>query len=195
MTTTDTHSMHPRDISSAVYTAVIARGTGSFSLQDVAPAETWGTLLRGETSQLLVGGALNGALGALRDLEAVALDVEACSTVPPGGAVTVSDMERARHWLTDGLSGPANPRAEQTRVTDTLAARAWLNHPVRLTSLIVAVYAVASQAGDRARTVRSRASSPICPYERVTAGSASGRPRGGRHRSACGPVKPPRAAA
>jgi hypothetical protein len=137
---------HYFSVYKAMERSVSSRQAVSFSLHDIAPIETWTAHLRGETSHFLVGGALSGALAALRAVAALPLDVACCPDAPPGGAVNASDMQLARSWLSDGLRREANLPAEQTTVTDVLAARGWLNHSIRLTSLILAVYSVASFA-------------------------------------------------
>lgn len=147
---TDSQSAFPLDIYSELRRGVIERATSSFSLQDIASVETWATHVQGDTGHLLVGGALSGALDALRDLGVLPIDVEACSVTPRGGAVTPGDMALARLWLADGLRGPIDPEKEQRGVTNMLAARGWLNHSVRITSLILALYLVASRVANSA---------------------------------------------
>lgn len=158
MSTTIAPPAHHRDVYRALERALTAEDARSFSLQDIAPLDTWAALLRGETSQYLVGGALSGALDALRTIDAIPMDAEGCSIVPPGGAITQTDMTMARQWLSDGLRGQGDLLGEQTVVTNTLAARGWLNHSVRITSLILAIYCVASESADRARAALRRAS-------------------------------------
>ncbi|QNA93585.1 MULTISPECIES: hypothetical protein [unclassified Microbacterium] len=69
---------------------------------------------------ILVGGALSGALEALRARNATAADVLGCPIVDIGGAVTADDMRQAVAWLAEGVASPKNHENEQQNVTDVL---------------------------------------------------------------------------
>lgn len=142
---------HYRRVKEEVNRAVLDRESVPFSLQDIAPFDTWATLIRSESSHYLVAGAFSGALDALRTLVALPLDVERCPVTPLGGATTTRDMALARSWLVEGLKSAKNPHGEMTKVAYALAARGWLNDATRITSLILAIYSIARCAGTHTR--------------------------------------------
>lgn len=142
----------------AVNDAILGGARRSFSLEDVAPKDVWVALILSPLGHLLVQGAVAGALTALETSGATALDVERSPDASPGGAVTTADVVMVKGWLADALRRPGSSESRRVRTTDTLAARGWLNHPIRLTSLILAVFSVGVHSVDiaRARTSSRR---------------------------------------
>lgn len=147
----DTHRSINHDIRRGMKNAILGGMEASFSLLDIAPTRAWLTALRGDANQFLVGSALDGALSALRVLGTLPIDAEGCSITPPNGAVTTAEMSLARTWIATALRTQPAPTILQSAVTTTLAARGWLNNSIRITSLILAIYAVASRAGEKSR--------------------------------------------
>lgn len=132
--------------------SMITAGPGAdFGLEDIATEQGWEAILASGLGFVLVGGALSGALEGLRERKATSADVLSCPIVPIGGSVTPDDMRQAVDFLATGLTHEQNHEDEQEHVTDVLNNAGDLTNSRRITSLVLAIAAVAGHAADHGR--------------------------------------------
>lgn len=120
----------------------------SYGLTDVAPEDDWIAVGSSEfASTIPVHATLNGCVDALRDRSVTAADVQTVRTAPPQGtAVSVEDMRIARSWLADTLAYNIDEDGRQLMIDREVSNRDWESDPARVTSLVLALVAVAATA-------------------------------------------------
>jgi hypothetical protein len=141
-----------RDDARRLLSLSVAMGRGtSFCIYDVMDEAHWyHTVVTGD-GPLVIGGALSGALEALRRCGVTPADVLSCPVVSPGGVVTEEDMTIAAGWLATGLLQEADSMLEQVLITTTLQNAGWTRDPARVTSLVLAIAVTAGHAEDNGR--------------------------------------------
>ncbi|MCS3442196.1 hypothetical protein [Microbacterium phyllosphaerae] len=119
-------------------------GRGEPLLADALHHPGWAALVDAGGGDLVVGGALNGALDALRLRAAGAPDALSCPLVHP--SVDDQVMEVAVGWVASGLVLAPDPIVLQSMVSQSMMMHGWKRDRARIESLIVAIAVVALHA-------------------------------------------------
>lgn len=145
--------VNPTDLYAQAHTVAWAAVAGSprmpYSLDDITDDDTlWEAIFSTAFLSIIpLRATLDGCAQALKSRSVTAAQVtEVHTPVPAATSVTDADMATARRWLSDTLHQDLDGDQQQLMIADHVLKHGWETHPLRLSSLMLAIVETADAA-------------------------------------------------